>query len=403
MTNFFNAIGVADMERVHSAVMGWMLSDGCEAFGENGNNVKSNLLCKLFDSNTSHIFSKIAVNVEVFDIDILITTEDQDGKQECWVIENKIKSNQHSNQLDKYVKIIAGEKIGKDQKAKIITEKYKLILEEKRHFCFLTLIDEEPQGDFRQKWVNFTYKELSGVLEYALNNGNKKHEHWIILNEYAKCIKELNNALEDFLTNLSNYKHVFTDGNKRKADKDEQYLNAISRESGQYGRYISECGLETIFQKCYLGKKWKEHLKTIQKEYDWGIFETRGNAMLDIGYPNIKGTSEEEEYNTQIEFQNGTFKVQILPSKEYIISKEGFSQKWKKIFEDKKEELNKDLKDKKPQWRVNSSRSKNISRYISLSLQVEKWWESTNLWTSIDICENLLNELIKKGNCVIVP
>ncbi len=44
--NFFNAIGVADMEKVHSAVIGWILSDKCEAFGIDK---KSELLCQLFD------------------------------------------------------------------------------------------------------------------------------------------------------------------------------------------------------------------------------------------------------------------------------------------------------------------------------------------------------------------
>ena len=34
MSNFFNAIGVADMEKVHSAVIGWMLSDKCERVRE---------------------------------------------------------------------------------------------------------------------------------------------------------------------------------------------------------------------------------------------------------------------------------------------------------------------------------------------------------------------------------
>ena len=49
-SNFFDAIGVADMEKVHSAVIGWMLSDNCTAFGEveNGRKIRSALLQKIF-------------------------------------------------------------------------------------------------------------------------------------------------------------------------------------------------------------------------------------------------------------------------------------------------------------------------------------------------------------------
>ena len=403
MTNFFNAIGVADMERVHSAVIGWMLSDGCTAFSRQ---TKSDIINTMFKPQTSRVFSQISVFVEVYNIDILIVTKDASGNEECWVIENKIKSNQHHNQLDKYVKIIACEEIGEEKKAKIITDKYKYIPEAKRHFCFLTLIGEEPQSSFVQKWHNFTYKEFCDVLSCAIKTGTTKDKHWIILNEYVECIKELNKALEKFLANPSNYEHVFTDGNKKKADKNEEYLQKIEKKSGKLGRFISECGLETIFQKCYLGNEWSNHLKKTQKKKcDWGIYETWGNAALDNGYPTIKGkiTGEKEKYNTQIEFQNGTFKVQITPSKDNNILKDDFFEKWKRLFEDKKKELNETMHGQKPEWDVNCSRKDNKSRYISLSLQVEDWWKSSNLWTNIGTCEKLLDELIKKGNCVKAP
>ncbi|MBR6319438.1 MAG: PD-(D/E)XK nuclease family protein, partial [Prevotella sp.] len=49
-------------------------------------------------------FNSFEVKVEHHDIDILIITDNDT----CWVIENKIKSSQHSNQLDKYYDIING-------------------------------------------------------------------------------------------------------------------------------------------------------------------------------------------------------------------------------------------------------------------------------------------------------
>lgn len=46
MHNFFDAIGVADMEKVHSAVIGWMLSDKCLAFSIE---TRSKLLQDIFE------------------------------------------------------------------------------------------------------------------------------------------------------------------------------------------------------------------------------------------------------------------------------------------------------------------------------------------------------------------
>ena len=52
--SFFDRIGVADMEKVHSAVIGWIFSDDCKAFT---NQQKSVLLCSLFDVSPSHTFN----------------------------------------------------------------------------------------------------------------------------------------------------------------------------------------------------------------------------------------------------------------------------------------------------------------------------------------------------------
>lgn len=377
MKNIFNAIGVADMERVHSAVIGWMLSDDCDAFGSV---VKSRLLCQLFES--SRVFSKITVNVEIFNIDILIETEDKNNIKECWIIENKIKSSQHSDQLDKYVRII--------------TERFKVIPEKNHHFCFLTLIDEKPQGDSQQKWKNFTYEKLFAMLAIALGTGNKNHKHWIILNEYAKCIKELNDALSDFLDYPTNYPHVFTDGSKKKDEKDEQYLQHISGVSGKYSRYISECGLETIFQKCYLSKLWNEYLKTLNIGEKWEISESRGNAALDIHYSMIEDKSTGEKYKTQIEIQNGTFKVQIFQDKDVNKTNQGdyFHNKWKDAFTTVKT-------NSYPCWQVNSPNSNSAGLYLSISKHIEEWWtkEPDELWKMIKICEAIRKQLIAQGNC----
>ena len=68
--SFFDRIGVADMEKIHSAVIGWIFSDDCKALT---NQQKSELLCSLFHVNPSQTFNSFVVEVEHHDIDILIT------------------------------------------------------------------------------------------------------------------------------------------------------------------------------------------------------------------------------------------------------------------------------------------------------------------------------------------
>ena len=293
MSNFFNAIGVADMEKIHSAMIGWILSDKCKAFNTKE---KSKILCSIFKISP-YTFKEINVNVEVFDIDILITTKRDVNVEECWVIENKIKSNQHSNQLDKYVDIINGK--AKTKRSKPITMNYKHIIDSNQHYCFLTLIDEAPIGKYWKKWVNAKYSDLSGILcgYKSVTTG----DDGVIFRQYVECISDLSYSLKDFCCNPQYYPHVFTDGSKKKTDKN---YSAIKCDKGKYALYIAECGLETIFQKAFLKQYVKKNVPSISSNID--VKDTRGVAMFDYTYKEIG------DFLLQIQFQGKTFKVVVL-------------------------------------------------------------------------------------------
>ena len=212
------------MEKVHSAVIGWMFSDDCCALNKQQ---KSELLCSLFNVRSVQAFNSFEVKVEHHDIDILIITDNDT----YWVIENKVKSSQHSNQLDKYYDIINGIPVKIGRKTHII-EDYKAL---NKHFCYLTLVNEQPQC-INNVWVNTTYKDFSKALKDALFNVNP-NDDYIILKEYLCCIINLAKALDDFINNHQQYPYVFVDRpNKKK----------------RTGNYIADNGLETIFQKCFL-------------------------------------------------------------------------------------------------------------------------------------------------------
>ncbi len=358
MSNFFNAIGVADMEKIHSAVIGWMLSDKCKALDPKA---KSALLCNLFKENI-RIFKNIVVQVEVYNIDVLIETEDNQGNKECWVIENKIKSNQHSNQLDKYVEIIKGNALTTGKKP--ITTNYKNI---PAHYCFLTLIPESPRGNHAKEWKNLQYKDFLNLLDNALKNGNN-HVDAYLLTEYASCLSEMTSALDDFLKQPEAYPYVFTDGSKKKTQKN---MVAIGKSNGKFASYIAECGLETIFQKCLLSHLFN-NLPIHANIKDWRdnlvIEEWHGTAMFGTGLNNwqiIQNTLK-----MQIEFQGGSFKV-VLISNNINNYKGNNKEDYNKIFDPINGQWVRCFVNNKGNWTPNTKSNK---PRISLTKPISKDW-----------------------------
>ncbi len=279
MSNFFNAIGVADMEKVHSAVIGWMLSDKCCAFNINQ---KSSILCKMFGLVNPREYKTINVLVETYDIDILIETVDKQGQSECWIIENKVKSNQHDNQLDKYVDIIQGKEMTKGKTPQQICTKYLNIPDTNQHYCFLTLITEQPRGNYAKKWTNIKYDAFCSILS-TFSNSMNAHIDSEIIKEYTTCISKMAQVLVDFLKTPNNYPNVFTDGSKKKTQKNMTMI--ATYKGGQDAIYIAENGLETIFQKCYMGII-ANGIMANGIQYPYEIKETHGNAMLNIDVTN---------------------------------------------------------------------------------------------------------------------
>ena len=382
--NFFDVIGVADMERVHSAVIGWMLSDQCNAFGTcpEGRRLRSELLQTIFKVKPNkriNSFNTITSFVEWNDIDILIVTE-YNNKHQYWVIENKVKSSQHSGQLDKYVEFIQKKYPGAEQ-----------------HFCLLSLIEEKPICSKGITWLNRQYKELSVFLNSKLeqtDNSAKCNKDHVILDEYAACISQLSDAVDQFLNKHTEYINVFTDGAKKKDEKNND------SESGA-ASYISEHGLETIFQKCFLRKIieecGKEFLETF---YSFSITETHGTALVDLRYTTIDfNLYDVQRVSFGIQFQNGSFKIQILgenDDKTANIKTSDFINYWNKRANERWES----------DWKVNPSK-KNKKPYLSFT-QKESWWKAAEPWyrnslndivntwkNAIISCKTMINDLLK--------
>lgn len=99
MNNFFNYIGVVGIERIHSSVIAWMLSEKCHAFSQT---VKSKILRQMFGVDENNItYHNIGTQVESNHIDIVFTTK-QNDMMTLWVVENKIKSLEHKVKSGKW-------------------------------------------------------------------------------------------------------------------------------------------------------------------------------------------------------------------------------------------------------------------------------------------------------------
>lgn len=311
MKNFFNAIGVADMEKVHSAMFAWILdNENDTAFSANQGGVnslfstfpiaeRSKLLCGMFGLLPERQFKSIKTHVEWNDIDIMIETEEGNGQKEIWVIENKLKSQEHKSNVssdEKQKWNINADEIWQ-------TEKYEHIIcdnfpNDSHHYLLLSLGRDVANSSSRC-WKSYTYSELKDLLSYM----NPKS--FVLIKEYTDAISKMTEELKTFLTsgnNISKYPHVF-----QKLTKSEASNANITPEE----KYIVENRLETIFQKQFLAMIVNNYISTIASivRYD----ERNGIAMF------IEPIKDIGDYSLSIEFQSGTFKV-VLLHKDYIKS-----------------------------------------------------------------------------------
>lgn len=337
---FFECIAAADAEKVHSQTIGWILSDECGVFTEEER--KSILQELLLGQNVNFDIGRIkSVDVEINDIDIQITCDN------CLiVIENKLKSSQHSNQLFKYEYLTAnneeearhsflqwkfpieykqwkkGNSVDKD-----IGEKFRVFLQnspnekennkvlkkfihnnkkyENVYFFYLTLGDEDPKGT-EGKWVNVKYKKLFEVLEkYNIQVSDKSQPNYSILKNYIETLGRLTTATEEFLNYPEEMLFVFTEGKTKKGSIKDRDVKCVFS-------YIKNLQLETLLQKVYYGKLLKgvevelgDKLK--DKIESSNISETRGNALLDFFFEDV--TIGNITYIPVLQFQGKAIKL----------------------------------------------------------------------------------------------
>jgi PD-(D/E)XK nuclease superfamily len=244
--NFFSSIQQASMEKSHSAAIAWLASPN------NARVTQKDRLKFLSMLTGVKLSGNIVRSTAEYDgIDILIEMDDV-----IIAIENKIKISEHSNQLDKY--------------NKILNEKFAGYKHEK---MFLSLAGESASD---KEWKSIDYEDFFQALKEIENPGE-------IISDYISNLSCLVSAKNDFEKDHTKYKNVFVDGAKRKS-------NAKSESIGESARYISDNGLETIFQKIFFHKLIKDLDACDDVDVSARlriIGETRGRAFIDLKNPGL--------------------------------------------------------------------------------------------------------------------
>lgn len=344
---FFDAIGTADMERVHSGVISWLLSSKCQAFTIAE---QSNILNSLFGIKNGPTYTTIEPCLEYDHIDIFIKTKDSRGNIEEWIIENKVKSSQGDNQLSNY-------------------QNNTNINGANAHFLLLTLIDETPKVS---NWKNKKYSDLYTILRNQ-SRGGRNAAHCAIIDEYIKTIEQLSNLVNDFIANPQDYPNVFTDASLKKSIKRRNHYQPFTLQ------YISDNNLETLLQKLYFTKV-KELIKQDEESKLIEIGETHGNAEIVI-----KLIPVNDKIQFDIAFQNGTFKYAV--SKEYGDTKN--KQANRKDIEDHWVPAVEKLLQLQPDMRLNKPRTR---ARVSISRPWDRDWWKKNMQ---DVADEIKKEFVK--------
>lgn len=177
--NIFSSLGIINQEVRHSNFLAWLLNPKethnlvdyfttrflkLAVYNDSNENPDLNLI----DIDTLNL-SKINVYREWNNIDVLLVDEDQ--KLVC-VIENKVDSKEHSNQLTKYRKIIESN-----------YPDYRKI------YIYLTVYGEEPESE--KKYISISYKEVSQLMESLLERKESQmnDEISMFIRHYNEMVK----------------------------------------------------------------------------------------------------------------------------------------------------------------------------------------------------------------------
>jgi hypothetical protein len=237
--NFFEVIGMADVERVHSQMLAWIFESTVLAAAR-----KSEILSEL--TGQAGEYAVLRVSTEHDHIDVLIETE-----AAVIAIENKIKITEHDEQLARYEESLADHVLP-------------------RRYVYLSLL---PEAITNSHWTVKSYGELhSALVRHVFASPRDFDEH--AFNEYVEAVSHLAGVVALFDADHRQFTNVFTDGGRTKRDKRIRVSAYTTPQN-----YVRSNQLETALQRHFLEKIRSQILPSSGTSR---ISETRGVALLHV-------------------------------------------------------------------------------------------------------------------------
>ena len=237
--NFFEVIGMADVERVHSQMLAWVFDAHVLTSAQ-----KSEVLAELTGRPIK--CDEYRVSTEHDHIDVLIETESA-----IIAIENKIKITEHDQQLTRYQRSLEHHALP-------------------QHFVYLSLL---PESVTNSMWIPKTYAELHSELSrHAFTSPSNFDEH--IFNEYVQAVGHLAAVVKAFDQDHTQFLNVFTDGRLTKRDKRVRVSAYTNLQN-----YVRANQLETTLQRHFIARI---RDRVVPASVTSRIEETHGAAFLHI-------------------------------------------------------------------------------------------------------------------------
>ena len=382
--NFFEKSCLSSFERFHSQMFCWLMNNSFIS-----KDVRIKVINSLFNTNITMQCNDIHCITEYKRVDLLLTVDNF-----SFIIENKLRSSQHPNQLSVY-------KSKLDEELALLNKKYSK--NDKYYYYFLTLIGEKAEAP---GWNNITYEKFQSTL--------KKYEQEIISHfdettkiiyfEYVNSITHLVEAINDFKKSFVSYPSVF--------EKKENFNYKNHKED-----FIVSQKMETIFQKQFyhiIASKMSNNKYTID--------ETHGKALLEFDILPTIPKYNKFDYKIGIQFQGNCVKLFFRPVslKDYDNSSiKDISLDTIKAFEKLANDINNDMNNNKNKnkllsfSRINVNASENETQkrrkrkaFISISFKKNKSIPSLKTYKNAVKCfqeeYNIVEEYAKKLNDAIL-
>lgn len=308
---FFEFIAAADAEKVHSQTIGWMFSPNCNAMSPSD---KSKLLRLMTNSNLEMKVEK--VYVELYDIDILIICNDS-----FIVIENKIKTGQHSNQLNKYL-FLTSEKPSEVSAFKVLKNERDALRKKlsglNENYIFLSLLNEKSYNgsnneNSSDKWKDVSYKSFVELLDNQI--GILNNDHGIIIKSYLETIRNLNSALASIESDKEVIRWIFNNGSLTQKMRFEFELSDSVGYPNKTCQYISESGLVRFAQKYYYkvvcDLVQSSNKLNLEVNATYGSSNKNGGGLIQIDFPEFNFIANGRKYKLGYQVQGKTEKINL--------------------------------------------------------------------------------------------